>query len=214
MDDGAMRRVQDSLQAVEEYLQYAERFKDVPGYLFDTEGWLLLRLAEHGPGQGAVVEIGSFMGRSTCWLAAGAVRAGREKVFAIDTFQGSAEHQGDEHIGRLLAQGKLFDVFRENLRKHDLLDQVTPLVGGSQEIVRTWDAPIRLLFIDGDHSYEGVARDFIAWERHVVPGGVVALHDVGVWDGVTNFYAMNLKRNKRYREAADADSLRAFVKLP
>ena len=36
---------------------------------------------------------------------------------------------------------------------------------------------IDLLFIDGDHSYDGVQADIFAWILHVAPGGVVAFHD-------------------------------------
>jgi predicted O-methyltransferase YrrM len=37
---------------------------------------------------------------------------------------------------------------------------------------------IDLLFIDGDHSYEGVKADFHAYRRFVAPNGVIAIHDV------------------------------------
>lgn len=39
------------------------------------------------------------------------------------------------------------------------------------------DEPIDFLFIDGDHTYDGVRRDFELWSPLVCPGGVVALHD-------------------------------------
>jgi len=37
---------------------------------------------------------------------------------------------------------------------------------------------IDLLFIDGDHSYEGVKADFEMYSRYVRKGGMVALHDI------------------------------------
>jgi predicted O-methyltransferase YrrM len=37
---------------------------------------------------------------------------------------------------------------------------------------------IDFLFIDGDHSYEGVRNDFETYSEMVAEGGVVALHDV------------------------------------
>lgn len=37
--------------------------------------------------------------------------------------------------------------------------------------------PVDFIFIDGDHSYEGLRGDWQAWKNHVAPGGVVALHD-------------------------------------
>ena len=37
--------------------------------------------------------------------------------------------------------------------------------------------PIDFLFIDGDHSYEGIKGDWQAWSDHVASDGIVALHD-------------------------------------
>lgn len=38
--------------------------------------------------------------------------------------------------------------------------------------------PLDFLFIDGDHSYEGVKADFEAYAPLVRPGGLIALHDI------------------------------------
>jgi cephalosporin hydroxylase len=54
---------------------------------------------------------------------------------------------------------------------------VIPLRGRSVEIARHWTAPIRLLFVDGDHSAAGLRADLAAWTPFVVPGGVVIVHD-------------------------------------
>jgi predicted O-methyltransferase YrrM len=45
------------------------------------------------------------------------------------------------------------------------------------EFEREARAPAALIFIDGDHSYEGLSGDWFAWKRLVVPGGLVCLHD-------------------------------------
>lgn len=37
--------------------------------------------------------------------------------------------------------------------------------------------PVDLVFIDGDHSYEGLRGDWEAWNPLVAPGGIIALHD-------------------------------------
>ena len=41
---------------------------------------------------------------------------------------------------------------------------------------RTW-APISVLFIDGDHSYEGCKRDIDAWYPFMKEDGVMLFHD-------------------------------------
>ena len=53
----------------------------------------------------------------------------------------------------------------------------------SFDAVREWNRPIDLLFIDGDHTEDGVRRDWTDWSRFVVPGGIVILHDARVFEG-------------------------------
>jgi len=51
-------------------------------------------------------------------------------------------------------------------------------IARSQDVGRAWDSgPVDLVFIDGDHSYDGCREDWEAWHRHVAPGGFVAFHD-------------------------------------
>ncbi|HEV8128311.1 MAG TPA: class I SAM-dependent methyltransferase [Candidatus Eisenbacteria bacterium] len=38
--------------------------------------------------------------------------------------------------------------------------------------------PVDLLFIDGDHTYEGVKADFEMYSPLVRPGGLIAFHDI------------------------------------
>jgi predicted O-methyltransferase YrrM len=40
------------------------------------------------------------------------------------------------------------------------------------------DGPLDLLFLDGDHSADGIARDFALYEPLVRSGGLIALHDI------------------------------------
>lgn len=47
-----------------------------------------------------------------------------------------------------------------------------------QQVVDLVPAGIELLFIDGDHSYEGVSMDYQVYSPLVIPGGIIALHDI------------------------------------
>jgi len=51
----------------------------------------------------------------------------------------------------------------------------------SEEAARDWQRPIDLIFIDGDHSYTGVKRDWELFAPHVRPFGIVVFHDT-IWD--------------------------------
>lgn len=139
----------------------------------DQEHWLF-RTARSLPHGAAIVEIGSFKGRSTCCLAYGC-RGTRKHVFAVDTFEGN---DADFH------HRNFFQEFWQNIEERELTTYVTPVQGWSSEVARTWDNPIHLLFIDGAHQYEDVLADFYGFLPHVVPGGIVALHDVvETWPG-------------------------------
>jgi hypothetical protein len=52
------------------------------------------------------------------------------------------------------------------------------LLNISSEILAPgWREPVALLWLDGDHAYEGVRRDFDAWEPHLLPDCDVVLDD-------------------------------------
>lgn len=53
----------------------------------------------------------------------------------------------------------------------------------SQDVATGWKEPIDLLVIDGDHSEDGVQRDWNDWSPFVKPGGVVIFHDACLFDG-------------------------------
>lgn len=66
----------------------------------------------------------------------------------------------------------------ENVHKAGLdTTRVIRLLGRSQDIGRSWSFRTDFIWVDGDHSYEGVKGDIIAWAKHVVLGGVIAFHD-------------------------------------
>jgi MMP 1-O-methyltransferase len=182
--------IRNHLQTVDTYDEVAGRFARVPGYLHAKEGFALTLLAMRGPGSGAIVEIGSFKGRSTCFLALGAKLGGREKVTAIDHFLGSPEHQSGQAFEdpAIVQAGSTLPAFRANLAAAQLEDQVEVIAKPSAEAAGEWTRPIRLLFIDGDHAYDATRRDFELFTPYLVPDGVVCFHDVGSWPGVTQFF--------------------------
>jgi predicted O-methyltransferase YrrM len=55
------------------------------------------------------------------------------------------------------------------------------------------------LFIDGDHSYDGVRRDFEMYGPLVEPGGLVAFHDIDYCGEVRRFWD-EVKVGRRFRE--------------
>lgn len=71
-------------------------------------------------------------------------------------------------IFREFAPSKEMDFVRNNSHHPNTYDEVSNLV----------DNGIDFLFIDGDHTYEGVKQDFEMYSRLVSEGGIIALHDI------------------------------------
>ncbi|MBL0927156.1 MAG: class I SAM-dependent methyltransferase [Phycisphaerales bacterium] len=206
----------NQIRAASMFADTFQRVQPVQGFLNPLEGFALFLLAAEGDGVGEVVEIGSFMGLSTCWLAAGSRSAGREKITAIDHFKGSPEHQkgGTHEIEAIVREGSTYQAFLNNLRGVGVHGWVQPIVAGSERAAADWKKPIRLLFIDGDHSYEASKKDFEVWSPHIVPNGLIAFHDVGPWEGVTRFY-QELAQNAggKWRECLAMQSLRVIQRI-
>jgi hypothetical protein len=150
--------------------------RSIPGWLTICDARLLYAMAHNGPGRGAIVEIGSAWGKSTIALARGSKRARREPVHAIDL------HTGDPwYLDEAGIDGKPFSSlagFRDNIRRFQVQDWAIPIVATSMEAAATVDiGPIRLLYIDGLHSYEGVSADIETWVPRVIPGGLIVFDD-------------------------------------
>ena len=173
---------------------------DVHGWLDPAESRLLFRLARDADPAGSIVEIGSWQGRSTIWLAAGA-KAGRgARVVAVDPHRGTYLREGDESTEPAL---------RHNLERAGVADRVDVLVATSEQAASTWSGPVSFLWIDGDHEYESARRDLLCWEQHLLPNAVVALHDTFMWPGPERVVDELLVRSRRYRDFEWADTTTA-----
>jgi len=203
-----------SLKAIATCVDDARLLEGVGGYLHDIQGYTLMKMACDGPGSGAIVEIGSFMGKSTCYMALGTQRARREMVYAVDHFMGSPEHQKGQgcEVQAIVETGSTFHLFKENIARVGVSEYVNPIMASSREAAALWEQPIRLLFIDGDHSYEASKEDFESWSPFVVPGGLIAFHDIGHWPGVTQFYAELLSNAPNYTQILGVAGLNVVVK--
>jgi MMP 1-O-methyltransferase len=161
----------------------------VDGWLSEAQGRALFRAAAKTAGRGAIVEIGSWKGRSTTWLACGARVAGH-RVYAIDPHRHSREYPEAETL----------DEFLGNLARNGLADVVEPLVMNSEEATARIAGPVELLFIDGDHSYDAVRRDAELWLPRLIDGGTVMFHDVATaaYTGPRRTVQQMVCRNPRF----------------
>jgi MMP 1-O-methyltransferase len=157
---------------------------DIPGWLTDEEGEALYELARACSGDGVIVEIGSWKGKSTVCLGLGS-QAGRSvPIYAIDPH---ADYR--------------FGDFKTNVERAGIAELVRPIASLSQPAADGFDEPIELLFVDGSHEYDLVLEDFEKWVPKVVEGGWVAFHDTTWTKGPRKVVGAAVYRSRRFKDA-------------
>jgi predicted O-methyltransferase YrrM len=157
--------------------------EQIKGFLADEEASALYTAASEVATMGPVLEIGSYCGKSTICLGQ-ACREQGAVLYALDHHRGSEEHQKGEffHDPDLFDENEeLVDTFREfrrNMTRADLDDTVIPVVASSGLASRQWQTPLSMVFIDGGHSLDAALTDYRSWAGHIVPGGILAIHDI------------------------------------
>ncbi|TVY11436.1 class I SAM-dependent methyltransferase [Paenibacillus cremeus] len=155
----------------------------IHGWLNDDGVENLYRYALKAPVPN-IVEVGSWRGKSTVCLASAIKDRGEGRVYAVDTWKGSEEHQG---MLQHFKEGQLYNEFIENMRGLNLLDYIEPIPMDSMEASRRWpiSRSIGMIYIDAAHDYLSVRRDFEFWSPFVASGGYMIFDDVPSWPGPT-----------------------------
>jgi len=154
-----------------------------PGFMPADEGLALYAAAQRAAPLGPLLEIGTYCGKSTLYLAAAAIDGGGV-VVTVDHHRGSEEHQpGWEYHDPALVDpvSGLIDtlpVLRRTLQRAGVEHIVIPVVGDSARVAGVWSTPLGLVFIDGSHTEEAAERDYAGWAPKVVAGGLLVIHDV------------------------------------
>jgi len=183
---GSNRTVHAASRRLATTLPVLAAMRGIEGWLEEDEADLLLAAAGRALDDvdaTAIVEVGSYCGRSPIVLGSAALNAQTAgRVFAVDPHDGfvGALDQG------LQFAGPTFDRFQQNIALAGLTTVVEPVRQRSIDV--HWDQPIALLFVDGLHDYVNVARDFYHFERWLAPGAFVAFHDYAdYYPGVKTF---------------------------
>ena len=144
------------------------------------------------------VEIGTFKGQSAYYLATEIkyhmlTNSNKYKINfdTVDTFEGSEEHEEylkTENISLHKNTKELLKPLKDyvNIIKSDSV----------QNSSKYRDESLDFVFIDGDHSYDGVTRDINAYWKKLRIGGVMAGHDYDcgwydVKNAVDDFFGKN-----------------------
>jgi len=179
----------------------------IEGWLSPNEAYLLYTLAYLVPGNGEVVEIGSFKGKSTIALAKGLARSRKKGyVWAIDP------HKGVIADGKDALYSETYTDFQKNIVRAQVESQIKPIIATSQEAAKKWEKPIRVLFLDGLHDYKHTKEDYELWAPFVIDGGVVAFHDAFCGEkGVEKVIVENLYKSGAIQDVGVTTSILYYV---
>jgi hypothetical protein len=144
--------------------------KEIEGWL-SLDGALLLYELARLVSSGCIVEVGSYRGRSTVALARGSAAGSNVPVYAVEPHE--------EFVGVL---GGVFGpedraAFFQTMLRTGAYRQVRLVNLSSEVLSGGWMVPVALLWLDGDHAYQSVRRDFDAWAPHLTAGCDLVLDD-------------------------------------
>lgn len=156
------------------------RASGINGWMTEYElAWLATTAFKQ---RGAVVEVGSFLGRSTAALSDSIPE---RTVYAVDNWTGSTQDQSSGWWPIIMLDRPpnwLFNRFLLNAA-----DNVFPLQLDSFAAADQFDADdIRfgMIFLDNDHDYEWVKQEIAAWAPLLADGGILCGHDYAPGWGV------------------------------
>jgi predicted O-methyltransferase YrrM len=126
----------------------------------------LYELASNCPSGSVALEIGSHLGASSCYIAAG-LKQNNGHLLCVDTW-------GNE----TMIEGRQDTYLEFHKNTSGVKQQITTIRKRSDDVVENdIKTQLNLVFIDGDHSYQAVKKDFETVQKWMTEDGIIAFHD-------------------------------------
>jgi Methyltransferase domain len=144
----------------------------------DPHGWFYneahLRHIIQKNGVKKVIEVGSWMGRST--IAIAKLLPPEGVIYAVDHFLGSSEHQAGAYAHHP-SLSYLYQQFLSNVVHNNVTHKVVPVRMSSLEAARAIKVAPDLIYLDGSHDTAAVYSDLVAWWPFVERNGILCGDD-------------------------------------
>ncbi len=127
-----------------------------------------------------IIEVGSWLGTSTRHMASCLPENG--KVFAVDHWEGSTEHQPGQNFW-IPELAHLYEYFLSNAIQAGVAHKIVPVRMASLDAAKQLLVQADLIYIDAGHDTQSVYEDLWAWYPHLKDKGVFCGDDWG-WPSV------------------------------
>jgi len=152
---------------------------------------------EHKPDK--ILEIGSFYGGTLYNWARCPRQTKIKNIVSVDFLIGPLDTRYDE----MMSSRRKWHSWMTNVEQFDDIQGDSHDPNTFARINKIFPhKDVDFLFIDGDHSYDGVRRDFEDYSKLVRPGGLIVLHDVAGLGEVKAFWD-ELKKTHRTIEIVE-----------
>lgn len=155
---------------------FQSQISAVRGMTSDEEAEKLFILSLTQDLKGDIVEIGSWLGKSTVHLAKGCQVANNGIVHAVDTFKGNVGKES-LYTAPLAETETILSRFKKNVKLAKVAKYIKIYPMTSAEAQKMIRKKIRMVFIDGCHEYEFVTKDIQIWAKKLQKGGLIVLDD-------------------------------------
>lgn len=165
-------------------------WQEIDGW-FDWEDWMRGQI-DRIPDGGKYVEVGCFLGRSTAATAKVIQQSGKKiQLLAVDAFDAGIFKNEPVLVKLVGTDGDFSAKFEQNMRDCGVLDLITvwkmTSIGAVMKHQRENSfGTADTVFLDGDHSEDGLFEDISAWWNVLKPGGIMAGHDIRTYQSVTD----------------------------
>lgn len=148
-------------------------------YYQNIHGWfnfdgLYTEMVNKFPSGSRFVEVGSWVGRSACYLGVEIINSGKDiKLDCVDTWVGDVPELAEEDV---VKNGTLYADFIRNTTPLNSI--LTPIRMTSVEASKLYENDsLDFVFIDADHTEKAFNDDLNCWFPKVKKGGIIAGHD-------------------------------------
>lgn len=160
----------------------------IPGWFVQEDLFTQMVLSCNDIDEYHFVEIGSWKGKSSTYMAVEILNSGKRIKFdCVDTWNGSEEHldkNNNSYEPLLEIPNGLYNEFLKNIEP--VKSVINPIRMSSIEASKLYkDNSLDFIFIDGAHDYFNVKQDVEHWFPKIKVGGYITGDDYA-WPSVSN----------------------------